>query len=152
VSANDDPTRNKTNAPEGVDPSPEDYFTTEEYKKDVIQECMYALKLKIFGNDLTGKRAYINLRRYMRTACIDVKHGIRSWANRMAELQSYLPECLWERGAILGKAPHSFSETEMQEIMDSNLTLLQQAKLMDLGWDLVYAHPYDTTIDKLENL
>ena len=39
----------------------------------------------------------------------------------------------------------------MQEILDSNLTLLQQAKLIDLGWDL-FAHPYDTTIDKLKNL
>eukprot|EP00536_Pseudo-nitzschia_multiseries_P004931 jgi/Psemu1/11306/gm1.11306_g len=57
------------------------YYATEEYKKDIIQECMYALKLKIFGNDLTGQRAYINLRRYMRTACIDLKHGICSWAN-----------------------------------------------------------------------
>ena len=64
----------------------------------------------------------------------------------MAELQSYLPECLWESGAILGMAPCSFNETEMQEILDSNLAPLQQAKLMDLGWDL-YAQPYNTTID-----
>jgi len=46
ATAHDDPIWNTTNAPEGGDASPEDYFTTEEYKKDVIQECMYALKLK----------------------------------------------------------------------------------------------------------
>ena len=79
--------REETGTPPGGDRPSEgdgdrpDYFANEEYKKDVLQECMYALKLRIFGNDLTGKRAYINLRRYMRNARIDLKHGIRSWAN-----------------------------------------------------------------------
>mmetsp|Transcript_27375 Transcript_27375/g.74853 ORF Transcript_27375/g.74853 Transcript_27375/m.74853 type:complete len:192 (-) Transcript_27375:1608-2183(-) len=57
-------TTNTTNEPEGGDADgnqpgertgdPPDYFTTEEYKKDVLQECMYALKLQTFGNDAPG--------------------------------------------------------------------------------------------------
>ena len=127
------------------------YYQSQEYRKDVLEECMHALKLKIFGNDQNGKRSYIILRRFMRGMRVDLKHGIRAWANRMAELQSYLPECLWECGSDQMETPRSFTQGEMKEILDANMTHSQREKLEHISWDL-YTHSFNTTIDKLENL
>eukprot|EP00536_Pseudo-nitzschia_multiseries_P002936 jgi/Psemu1/6686/gm1.6686_g len=127
------------------------YYKSDTFLDIVITGCMYSLKLKIFGNDLVRKWAYTNLQCYMRSAKVDLKHGIRSWDDQMQELQSYLPDCLWETDPMSGQAPVPFTEQEMTEILDTNLTNLQQTKLFDIDWDL-FKKPYSNTIDKLESM
>ena len=99
---------------------------------NVINKCLYALKLEVFGNDIIGRKSYTRLKRHMRAFKVDVNHGIRKWATRMDDLQSYLPHLLWEAGESCGKELAPFGEHKMREILDGAIHKQQQAKLIRL--------------------
>ena len=129
------------------------YFgaTNEAYLKDCLMEFMHVLKIKIFGDDIIGKSSYTKLRKQIRTTKVDMKKGIKRWDERIQELQTYLPDCLWEAGEARGKELKPFEEFELREILEGNLTQAQQLKLYDVNWD-IHEKNYGETISKLEGL
>ena len=62
------------------------FCAEDEFHMDVINECLYALKLEVFGNDIIGRKLYTGLKHHMRAFKVDIKHGIRKWATRMDDL------------------------------------------------------------------
>ena len=93
---------------------------------------MHVLKFKIFGDDIIGRSSYTKLRNQIRTTSVDLNKGIKKWDERIQELQTYLPDCLWEAGEAQGKELKPFEEFELQEILEGNLTQAQQLKLYDV--------------------
>jgi hypothetical protein len=99
------------------------YLKTEEYKEDIVVEILYHLSLKIFGSDHAGKSAYIQLQRTIHQFKVDLSFGIRTWAERMEDFQSYLPHCLWNTGERRQEKPRSLTESKMREILEHNLLI-----------------------------
>jgi hypothetical protein len=127
------------------------FCATDEFHMDVIEECLYALKLEVFGNDIIGRKSYTGLRRHMRAFKVDLNHGIRKWATRMDDLQSYLPHLLWEAGESRGETLDPFGEHEMREILDAAIHKQQQEKLLNIDWDIL-EHSYQESIAKLDSI
>jgi hypothetical protein len=128
-----------------------DYLETDEYKEDIVVEILYQLSLKIFGSDHAGKSAYIQLRRTIHQFKVDLSFGIRTWAERMEDFQSYLPHCPWDAGERRDETPRSFTEFEMREILEHNLLFEQLMELYNMDWS-IQDQPYKETITKLEGL
>ena len=97
------------------------YLDSDQHSMDVITECIHALKLLIFGSDMAGKKSYIGLKRQMRNFNVDFNHGIKQWAARIDDYQSYLPHMLWEAGAEDGESPTKFDEQDLQELLEGCL-------------------------------
>ena len=127
------------------------YAVSEQYKEDIINEILYHLSLKIFGSDHAGKSAYIQLRRTIHQFKVDLNFGIRKWAERLEDFQSYLPHCPWNAGERRGQLPKPFTEFEMREILEHNLVFEQLMELYNMDWS-VQDQPYKETITKLEGL
>ena len=65
----------------------------------IIQECIYHLKLKIFGNERLGRSSFIQLKRTVANMKISPQLGVAAWSKRFDTFQLYLPMCLWDAGA-----------------------------------------------------
>jgi hypothetical protein len=127
------------------------YLKTDEYKEDIVKEILYHLSLKVFGSDHAGKSAYIQLRRTIHQFKVDLNYGIRTWAERMEDFQSYLPHCPWNAGERRQEKPRAFTEYEMREILEHNLLFEQLMELYNMDWS-IQDQPYKETITKLEGL
>ena len=127
------------------------YLESDEYKEDIVVEILYHLSLKVFGSDHAGKSAYIQLRRTIHQFKVDLNFGIRTWAERMEDFQSYLPHCPWDAGERRNEVPKPFSEYEMREILEHNLLFEQLMELYNMDWS-IQDQPYKETITKLEGL
>jgi hypothetical protein len=118
--------------------------------EDTINECVYRLKIKIFGADHLGLNSYIQLRRSVRAMKVTTT-GIRAYDTRLSDFQDYLPRCLWSSGESRGLEPIPFSEDDKRELIESALTPIYLIKLSEIGWD-IQEKPYDETISKIESL
>jgi hypothetical protein len=117
---------------------------------DTINECVYHLKIKIFGADKLGLNSYIQLRRTVRAMKVTTT-GIRAYDTRLSDFQDYLPRCLWASGESRNLKPIPFSEDDKRELVESALTPIYLTKLTEIGWD-IQEKPYDMTISKIESL
>ena len=72
------------------------------YEQDKITECIHSLKFEIFGVDMASTNSYYKLRRQIRGMKINFTDGVRKWAQRIEDYQSYLPDMLWESGEKAG--------------------------------------------------
>ena len=118
--------------------------------EDMINECMYHLKIKIFGADKLGLNSYIQLRRCVRAMKV-TSQGIRAYDTRLSDFQDYLPRCLWIAGEARDLKPIPFSEDDKRELIESALPPIYLTKLTEIGWDL-QEKPYDESISKIESL
>ena len=117
----------------------------------VITEMLHALKLEVFGSDYVGKTSYNNLQNFIRGLKVNLSLGIRKWATRIDDLQSYLPLMLWEAGEKRGHKLKPFDEMELRTILAGALHKLQTAKLINIGWDL-QEKEFTTSLATLEGL
>ena len=85
---------------------------------DIITECIHQLKLLIYSSDMKGKKTYTRLCCVMSNFKINFTHGIRKWAQRIDDYQSYLEDMLWEAGEKRGESMRKFAETELRELLD----------------------------------
>ena len=129
----------------------ETYWKSEQHDRDIINECIHRLKLLVYGSDMKGKKTYTRLRRVMSNFRINFNNGIRKWAQRMDDYQSYLPDMLWEAGEKRGETMRKFNETELRELLDGCLNMSYNTKLINLDWD-VQEHPYRESLAKLESV
>ena len=128
------------------------YLDSDQYPNDVITKCIHALKLLVFGSDMAGKKTYLTLKQQMRAFNVDFNHGIKRWAARIDDYQSYLPHMLWEAGAEDGgKEPTKFGKQDLREILEGCLTRFHLSKLTHVDWD-ISRKPYRESISKLESL
>jgi hypothetical protein len=118
--------------------------------EDTINECIYHLKIKIFGADRLGLSSFIQLKRVARQMKVTFS-GIRSYDTRLSDFQEYLPRCLWIAGEARGLEPTAFSEQDKRELIESALPPAYLTKLAEIGWDL-QEKSYDESISKLESL
>jgi hypothetical protein len=82
---------------------------------------------------------------------INFTDGVRKWAQRIEDYQSYLPDMLWESGEKAGRRMEAFDETNMREILDSAMTKVHIAQLLNVDWNH-HEKPYSESIAKLESL
>jgi hypothetical protein len=129
----------------------EEYYKSEQHFKDRLNEAIHHLKFLVFGTDISGRKSYMRLRRQMHNYPVSLQHGIKKWAARMDDFQSYLPDMLWEAGEKRGDKMDAFPELKMREVLDYNLNRLQQSKLTQLDWDLS-EETYRASISKLESV
>ena len=121
------------------------------HEQDKIKECIHALKFEIFGVDMSSTNSYYKLRRQIRGMKINFTDGIRKWAARIDDYQAYLPDMLWESGEKEGKQMIPFDETDLREILDSAMTKVHLAQLLNVDWNH-HEKPYGESIAKLESL
>ena len=121
------------------------------YEQDRIKECIHALKFEIFGVDMASSNSYYKLRRQIRGMKINFTDGVRKWAARVEDYQTYLPDMLWESGKKLGKIMTPFDETDLKEILDSAMTKVHLAQLLNVDWNH-HERPYAESLAKLESL
>ena len=57
---------------------------------NIIQECMYHLKLKIFGNERLGRSSFIQLKRTVANMKISPQLGVAAWSKRFDTFQLYI--------------------------------------------------------------
>ena len=117
----------------------------------IIRECMYHLKLKIFGNERLGRSSFIQLKRAIRNMKISPQLGIAAWSKRFDTFQLYLPMCLWDAGAKRGLYPHKYNEEDCREILEFALSPAYLIELHDDGWCL-QSNPYAQSIAKLKEI
>ncbi|OEU11608.1 hypothetical protein FRACYDRAFT_244725 [Fragilariopsis cylindrus CCMP1102] len=117
----------------------------------IIQECMYHLKLKIFGNEMLGRSSFIQLKRTIRNMKISPQLGVAAWSKRFDTFQLYLPMCLWDTGAKRGLYPAKYDEENCREILEYALSPVYLLKLHDDGWCL-QSNPYTQSITKLKEI
>ena len=122
-----------------------------EYQKDQIKECIHALKFEIYRVDMASCNSYYKLRCQIRGMKINFTDGVRKWAQRIEDYQSYLPDMLWESSEKNGKQMVPFDETDMREILDSAMTKVHLAQLLNVDWNH-HEKPYTESIAKLESL
>ena len=122
-----------------------------QHEKDIIEECIHTLKFEIFGNDSHGKNSYTKLKRQVRSLRVDFTNGIRKWASRVEDFQSYLTDTLWEPGEKWGETMQAFTEMELREILDGSLHPAYHAQLINLDWD-IFENDYSETLAKLESI
>jgi hypothetical protein len=120
-------------------------------EQDKITECIHALKFEIYGVDMASTNSYYKLRRQIRGMKINFTDGVRKWAARIEDYQAYLPDMLWESGEKAGKMMRPFDETEMREILDSAMTKVHLAQLLNVDWNH-HEKPFAESIAKLESL
>ena len=121
------------------------------HEQDKIKECIHALKFEIFGVDMSSSNSYYKLRRQIRGMKINFTDGVRKWAARIDDYQAYLPDMLWESGEKKGKEMMPFDETDLKEILDSAMTKVHLAQLLNVDWNH-HEKPYAESIAKLESL
>ena len=107
--------------------------TTNGFAADQITECIHALKFKIYGNDSFGRNICTKLKRQMRITKVNYTDGIRKWANRMEDYQTYLPDLLWESGEADGLPLIKFNKMDMRELLESALSKVHKSYLQRLG-------------------
>jgi hypothetical protein len=145
----------RTDCPD--DATIEAYFTagTAAQKKKkithIIEECMYHLKLKIFGNEALGRSSFIQLKRTIRNMKISPQLGVAAWSKRFDTFQLYLPMCLWDAGAKKDLYPAKYDEENCREILEYALSPVYLMKLHDDGWCL-QSNTYAQSITKLKEI
>ncbi|OEU07148.1 hypothetical protein FRACYDRAFT_251631 [Fragilariopsis cylindrus CCMP1102] len=117
----------------------------------IIRECMYHLKLKIFGNETLGRSSFIQLKRSIRNMKISPQLGVAAWSKRFDTFQLYLPMCLWDAGAKKGLYPAKYDEENCREILEYALSPVYLTKLHDDGWCL-QSNTYVQSITKLKEI
>ncbi|OEU21421.1 hypothetical protein FRACYDRAFT_235044 [Fragilariopsis cylindrus CCMP1102] len=117
----------------------------------IIRECMYHLKLKIFGNETLGRSSFIQLKRSIRNMKISPQLGVAAWSKRFDTFQLYLPMCLWDAGAKKGLYPTRYDEENCREILEYALSPVYLTKLHDDGWCL-QSNTYVQSITKLKEI
>ena len=122
-----------------------------QFEQDKIKECIHALKFEIFGVDMASTNSYYKLRRQIRGMKINFTDGVRKWAARIDDYQTYLPDMLWESGEKIGKTMQPFDDTDLKEILDSAMTKVHLAQLLNVDWNH-HERPYTESIAKLESL
>jgi hypothetical protein len=128
----------------------DDTAYTNKRLEDTINECIYHLKIKIFGADRMGLSSYIQLRRITRQMKVTLS-GIRAYDTRLSDFQEYLPRCLWKAGEPRNLEPTTFTEDDKRELIEAALPPTYLTKLGEIGWDL-QENSYDASISKLESL
>ena len=119
-------------------------------KRGVYLECKHRLGELIYGTDMIGKNAYVQLKMTMGKMRTDPKRGIQNYHRRMLQFQSYLPEAAWEAGA-LEEAPRApLTELDLRQNLAGAISFDQMAKLTE-NEHSIWTQPYSTTINKLEN-
>ena len=121
------------------------------WQADQITECIHALKGTIYGTDSYGRNIYTKLKKQMRNSKINFIDGIRKWANRMNDYQTYLPDMLWESGEAVSRPITKFSEMDMREILENALTKVHEAHLQRIDWECL-DEEYSETVSKLESM
>ena len=111
----------------------------------------HALKFLIFGSDMSGRKSYLGLKRQIQNFQVDFTIGIKKWAARIDDFQSYLPHMLWEAGAKGNQAPTMFNEQDLREILEGCLNKYHLSKLTHIDWDLS-EQSYRESISKLESI
>ena len=117
----------------------------------IIAECMYHLKLKVFGNKRLGKSSFIQLKRTIAQMKISPQLGVATWSKYFDTFQLYLPMCLWEASAKRGLYPEKYDEERCQEILEYALSLVYLTELSDMGWCLS-EKSYGASITKLKEI
>ena len=69
----------------------------------------------------------------------------------MDDLQSHLPHLLWEAGEFCREKLAPFGEHEIRKILDSAIHKQQQAKLINIDWEIP-EHSYQEWIAKLDSI
>jgi hypothetical protein len=117
----------------------------------IIQECMYHLKLKIFGNERLGRSSFIQLKRTINNMKISPQLGVAAWSKRFDTFQLYLPMTLWDAGAKRGLYPTKYDEERCRELLEYALSPVYLTELHDDGWCLS-SKPYAQSITKLKEI
>ena len=71
----------------------------------IIQESIYHLKVKIFGNERLGLSSFIQLKRTAMQLKVSPHCRIKVWVQRFNTFQDYLPRTLWIAGAKRSEWP-----------------------------------------------
>jgi hypothetical protein len=136
------------------------YKTDDGLKKDLsdksfrvflFREIIYRIGTLIFGSDVIGSNAYIQLRRTVRNMKTNPEKGIMVYHRRMSELLSYGKYTHWQAGDIRGEQKKTFDEFDKREMLANALSKSQANELSKTGWN-VYETDYIDTITQLEVL
>ena len=73
----------------------------------------------------------------MRNSKINFTDGIRKWADRMEDYQTYLPGMLWECGKAINESLRKFSEMDTRELLEGALTKVHESHLQRLDWEIL---------------
>ena len=110
-------------------------------KRGVYLECKHRLGELIYGTDMIGKNAYVQLKMTMQKMRTDPKRGIQNYHRRMLQFQSYLPEAAWEAGA-LEEAPRApLTELDLRQNLAGAISFDQMAKLTE-NEHSIWTQPY----------
>ena len=102
----------------------------------IIAECMYHLKLKVFGNERLGRSSFIQLKRTIAQMKISPQLGVVAWSKRFDTFQLYLLMRLWDAGAKRKLYPTKYNEERCREILEYALSPVYLTELSDIRWCL----------------
>ena len=120
-------------------------------KRGVYLECKHRLGELIYGTDMIGKNAYVQLKMTMQKMRTDPKkRGIQNYHCRMLQFQTYLPETSWEAGALEEAPRAALTKLDLRQNLAGAISGDQMAKLTE-NEHSIWTQPYSTTINKLEN-
>ena len=125
------------------------FVKTDGFYKLVLAEMFIWLGTMVFGTDMVGENAYYCLRYLIQDYKVNPNQGIQEWADEVKVLLIYIPfipsKALERRGA----EKQTFTEFEMQEILDNNLPRNYLDELTSKEYN-IYEQPFSRTIDWLE--
>ena len=114
----------------------------------IIQESIYHLKVKIFGNERLGLSSFIQLKQTATQLKISSDCNIKKWSQRFNTFQDYLPRCLWIAGPRRCEWPTAFGVDRKQEILEFSLPYNYLKALASEGWCLS-KNTFEASIRKL---
>ena len=64
------------------------YLSSEDYRHDIVTECITQVGAKVFRMDHAGSNAYIHLRRQIRELKVMLQKGIKAWEERIQDYRN----------------------------------------------------------------
>ena len=126
----------------------DNYLLDEEYRYDIVRECITQIRANIFGKDHAGSNAYIHLQRQICKLKVNFHQGIRKYEEHLNDFQKYLPFCPWVSSEKLGKQKLPYDKQKLKEILEIAIFDLQQVNLNHNKW-MIQDNLVESTIDKL---
>ena len=114
-------------------------------KRGVYLECKHRLGELIYGTDMIGKNACVQLKMTMQKMRTDPKRVIQNYHRRQLQFQSYLPEAAWEAGALEQVPRAALTELKLRQNLAGAISYDQMAKLVE-NEHSIWTQPYITTI------
>ena len=101
----------------------------EKYQHNKVQECIFRIDAKFFGNNYAGSSASIHLCHQIREMKVSLHLSICEYEELFHDYHKYLSFCPWVSGENLGKKKLPYNKQELNEILQTLILHVQYIKL-----------------------